>query len=334
MKKTVLFAAAVLAAALTGCGGRKMEAEHSVVLKLANNLPDDSATTQAVEWFGREVEKRTDGRVTVEIFNDSALGDGLSSLEQLQYGGTDIVKADLASMGYFVEDFNVLAMPYIYDSGEHFWRVHNGTVGQSLLHSSQMKEQGMYGLAYYDGGTRCFYNSKGEIRSPKDLKGMMIRVQQSELMTSMVKALGAKPVISDYSDVYRVLQTKEAEGAENSIVNYLSQSFYEVAPYFAEDNHTRSADILVMSEESRKNISEEDLAVIDQTALESSEYQRKLWDEAEENAKKELKKKNVVITELTREEMEEFRTACEQIWYSYQDGKYIDLIDRIVAAGK
>lgn len=149
----------------------------------------------------------------------------------------------------------------------------------------------------------------------------------------MARALGARPVTADYSELYRTLQSKEADAAENSIVNYYAQAFYEVAPYFTEDNHTRSADVLVMSLESRKKLSEGDLLILDKTAEESCEYQRKLWAEEEAAVREALLQKNAVITQLTDSEYETFRQVCEQIWYSYRDGRYIDLIDRIVAVG-
>ena len=163
---------------------------------------------------------------------------------------------------------------------------------------------------------------------------MLVRVQQSELMMSMVEALGAQSVATAYSEVYSALQTGVVDSAENSIVNYLDQSHYEVAKYFVEDHHTRSADILVMGEKTREKLSEEDLKIIDDTALESWEYQKELWAEAEEKSKKTLLEKNVTITELSAEELEVFQKACEPIWYAYEGGKFKDLVDQIVKAGE
>lgn len=307
--------------------------ESTVTLLLKNNLPDESITTEAVEWFSDQVAERTEGRVLIEVVNNADMGDGRACLEQLQYGGTDIVKADVSALGNFVEEFNVLGMPYIYKNPEHFWGVHKGPIGEELLRGPKLEELGMYGLTYYDGGSRCFYSSRGEIRSPEDLKGLTVRILQSETALSMVRELGARPITADYSDLYRILQSREADAAENSIVNYYSQAFYEVAPYFTEDNHTRLADVLVMSLESRKRLSAEDLAILDAAAEESCEYQRRLWENEEKAVREELLKKNAVITRLTETEYEAFRQVCEQIWYSYRDGRYIDLIDRIVAVG-
>ena len=106
------------------------------------------------------------------------------------------------------------------------------------------------------------------------MKGMLVRVQESELMMSMVEKLGASSIAIAYSECYSSLQTGVCDAAENSIVNYLDMSFYEVAPYYIKDDHTRSADILVMSQKTREKLSEEDLAIIDQTALDSWEYQK------------------------------------------------------------
>ena len=146
------------------------------------------------------------------------------------------------------------------------------------------------------------------------MKGMLVRVQQSELMMSMVEALGGQSVATAYSEVYSALQTGVVDAAENSIVNYLDQSHFEVAPYFVEDHHTMSADILVMGEKSREKLRAEDLKIIDDTALESWEYQKELWAEAEEESKQKLLEQDVTITELTEEELKAFQDACEPIW--------------------
>lgn len=122
--------------------------------------------------------------------------------------------------------------------------------------------------------------------------------------------------------------------AENSIVNYREENFYQVAPYFVEDAHTRNADILVMSQVCREKLDEKDLRIIEETALESWDYQQKLWDEQEKLVGEELQAQGATIITLRQDQIEEFRKACEPIWSSYDGGVYLDLIDRIVAAGR
>lgn len=304
-----------------------------VTLTLANNLSQNSCTTTAITWFAQEVEKRTQGRIHIEIYHDGVLGDSPSCLEQMQYGSIDMVKTDVPVLSNLIPEYNAFIMPYVYDDTEHFRKVHRGETGMGLLRGDAMEELQMYGLTYYDGGARCFYGKK-PICTPDDMKGMLVRVQGSRLMMSMVEALGASPVVLDYGEVYGALQEGAVSAAENSIVNYMEERFYETAPYFVEDAHTRNADILVMSEVSRKKLTEEDLQIIDETALESWEYQQKLWEEAEAGAREQLQKEGATVITLSQPQTEAFRKACEPVWSACDGGAYIDLIDRIVAAGR
>lgn len=322
---------AVGACMVSGCGSSVV---RPTVLTLANNLPEDNCTTTAIQWFADKVEERTDGRIVIEIYNDGKLGDSLSCIEQLQYGGVDIVKTDVSVLTNFVKDFNALAMPYIYNDEEHFQRVHRGRIGMDLLRGEEMRKENFYGLTYYDGGIRCFYSNRGEIHSPEDLKGMMVRIQSSNLMMKMMETMGAEPVTTEFSEVYSALQPGMADAAENSIVNYINESHYQVAPYFVEDEHTRSADVLMMSETTREKLSPEDQQILERTALDSWDYQEKLWAREEERSRRALAGKQVTVTRLTEEEHEKFRQLCEPIWYAYDNGAYNDLIDRIVASGK
>ena len=331
MKKRMI---AIAASMMMVLGLGTAMADDTITLRLSNNQPDGNVTTQACEWFAEQVKERTNGRIEIQVYNNGTLGDAVSCLEQAQYGGMDIIKADLSTMTNFVDDYNALMMPYIYTDLEHFWKVHGGEIGMGILRGDAMKNVGLYGLTYYDAGSRCFFSSK-PIHSPADMKGMLVRVQESELMMSMVEKLGASSIAIAYSECYSSLQTGVCDAAENSIVNYLDMSFYEVAPYYIKDDHTRSADILVMSQKTREKLSEEDLAIIDQTALDSWEYQKELWANAEkENEQKLLETGKVEIYTPTDEEAAEFRDACTPIWYSYEGGKYTDLVDQIQAAAE
>lgn len=336
-KATAAGAVLVMIAAMAwGCGERRKEEPlKAVTLTLANNHPDDYCTTAAVEWFADEVGKRTEGRIVIDVYNNGKLGDTVSCLEQMQYGGIDIVKADVPTMTNFVTVFNVLQMPYIYQDTEHFRKVHGGEIGMEILRGKAMEDKGMYGLTFYDAGTRCFYNSRMPMESVKDMKGMRIRIQESNLMMAMITALEAQPVVTTYGEVYQALESGVVDGADNSIVNYLEQSFYKAAPYFLEDNHTYSADLLVMSRQSREKISAQDLEIIDETALESWELQKGLWEEAEKKAREKLKGLDVIITAMPQSDFEYMSQICMPLWYDYDHGEeFLNLLDRIVAAGR
>ncbi len=305
----------------------------TVTLTLANNLPAQNSTSKAIDWFAAEVEERSSGRIHVEVYHGSVLGDSPSCLEQLRYGGIDMVKTDESALANYVPEYFAFVMPYVYQDTEHFRKVHRGEIGMEILRGSAMAENQMYGLTYYDGGARGFF-SKKPVYTLKDISGMLVRVQGSRLMMSMAEALGANPVVLEYDEVMGALLKGGVDAAENSLVNYAQEGYASTAPYYIEDGHTRIADILVMSTVMRSKLSKADLEMIDEVALESWEYQQKLWDEAEQQVREQLAEQQTAVFTPDDTVLQKFRSACEPIWASYDDGVYLDLIDRIVAAGR
>ena len=125
------------------------------------------------------------------------------------------------------------------------WKVLSGPIGTKLL--TAVSKANMAGLCYYDAGARSFYNTKKDIKSVADMKGMKIRVQQAKQIMDMVKLLGASPTPMATGDIYSGMQTNIIDGAENNWPSYISFSHYEMARYFTVDRHQRVPEILVAS---------------------------------------------------------------------------------------
>lgn len=302
-----------------------------LTLRLSSNHADDFPTSIACQKFADLVKERTNGRVNIECYFNAVLGDEKSVIEQAQFGSIDFVRVSISPMAEFVDDFNALQMPYIYRDSDHYWRVLNGDIGMSLLKCDEIKDKGLYGLCYYDGGARSFYNSKKEVHTPADMAGLNIRVQESSLMMGMVSAMGANPTPMAYGEVYSALQTGVVDGAENSVPQYLAVSHYEVAPYLSLDEHTRAADMLVMSTKTMEKLTPEEVKIVEDAALESCDYQRELWKASEAEALEKVKAANCTVTELTAEEKTAFQEAVAKL-NAEEGAKYKDLLDAIAAA--
>lgn len=278
------------------------------------------------------VYERTNGRIKIELYFDAVLGEEKAMLEQLVYGGLDFVRGNISPLCEFNDDINALCMPYLFSSDEHFWKAME-TIGMDMMRSDKMLDAGLWGLTWYDGGSRNFYNSQKEIHSPADMAGMNIRVQESSLMIGMIEALGASATAMPYADVYSGLQTGVITGAENSFVQWIEVSHCEVAPYFTKDGHTRAPDTLIMSKVTKDKLDPADVKIIEDAAYESWLNQREYWAQAEAEALDKLNASGVdyTITELTPEEFQQFSDACSTLWATYKDGKYLDIINEIVA---
>lgn len=283
----------------------------ATVYQLSDNQPADYPTTLGDNEFARLVAERTEGRIKIDVYHSAQLFDEKSAIETAQMGGLAFCRVNAQPLSDFTPALGVLSLPYIFRDEEHLWKVLNGPVGEELL--KEMEADGLVGLVYYDSGSRSFYNTKREVKTPADMKGLKIRVQQSKLMMGLVESLGASATPMAYGEVYTGLQSGVIEGAENNWPSYYSTSHYEVAPFFTLDHHTRTPEVLCMSKAVWDTLSDEDKKIVKDSAMESQDIQRKAWKEYEEKSINAIKAggKNT-ITEV--EDLAEWQKAVESVY--------------------
>lgn len=283
-----------------------------IVLRLAETHVQDYPTTQGDYEFARLVEERTDGRIKIEVYFGSQLGEERAVIEQVQFGAIDFTRVSISPLAAFSPDLNALQMPYLYRDSDHMWNVLKGEIGDEMLAS--VEDDGFIGLAWYDSGARSFYNSVRPIESVADLAGLKIRVQQSELMVGLVEALGAVATPMPFGEVYSGLQTGVIDGAENNWPSYYSTSHYEVANYYTLDRHTKVPEILVAGKISMDQLSAEDQAIIRQAAKDSIDFQIQKWADFVSVSEEAIRANGNVITELSPEAYAEFQASMQPLY--------------------
>jgi TRAP-type C4-dicarboxylate transport system substrate-binding protein len=152
----------------------------------------------------------------------------------------------------------------------------DGPIGEEILAS--LEPYGLIGLAYYDSGARSFYNNRRAIRSPADLEGLKIRVQNSALSVAMVEALGANPTPMGFGQVYESLLLGTIDGSENNWPSYESTGHYEAATHYTLTRHTMMPEMLVMSKHRWQKLSLQQKNFIRRAAKASIPYMREEWD--------------------------------------------------------
>jgi TRAP-type C4-dicarboxylate transport system substrate-binding protein len=203
----------------------------------------------------------------------------------------------------FVPLANALALPFMFRSADHLRAVLDGPIGEEILAS--FDAQGFIGLTFYDSGARSIYTRGRAIRTLEDLKGLRIRVQQSDLMVEMVRALGAVPVALPYGQVETGLSTGLIDGAENNWPSYVTTNHFKVARYYTVTEHTMSPEVLVMSRRAWESLSDEDKLIFRDAARESNRFMRLRWSALEEQSRQRaLAEGNVIITEFPRDAFE------------------------------
>ena len=294
MKKLLAIAlAAAMTASLTACGedakittaapkeettaGEEAAADagekktgSEMTWKLATDAARDYPTTKALIRFADEMYERSEGRIAVDIYESSILGDEISYMEQLQTGTVDVAKLSIGTLSGLYE----------------------------------------------------------EIKTIEDFKGKAIRVQNNQLMNSMIDCLGANPVNVAANEVYSALQTGVCKGGENNPNIILSDSLYEVAPYVLLDNHTTTMDVICMNLDLWNSLSEEDQTIVREAMAAATEYDREIWDASVEEALKKLEEGGATVVQPDDAVLDSFRAAMDPIYEEYA-GKYETLLNMI-----
>ncbi|MGN0252310.1 MAG: TRAP transporter substrate-binding protein [Oliverpabstia sp.] len=290
MKKLAAFAAAMMLAVtgLTGCSGssaatsEEATAEKPLVLTLAHGLSETHTVHIAMTEFAEQVEEETDGRIQVRILPNGQLGSENENMEQLMAGVISMTKVSAPGLATYNESYHTFGLPYIFDDTEDFYHVMDSQEMQDFFLSSE--DDGFVTLTYYTSGARSFYTKNKAIRTPEDLKGLKIRVQDMKSQTDMLNALGGIPVAMSYGDVYTSLQTGIIDGTENNETALTTGKHGEICKVYSTDQHAMIPDVMVMSAKVWNTISPEDQQIILEAAHASTESHKIAWDAAIEEA--------------------------------------------------
>ncbi|WP_164473166.1 TRAP transporter substrate-binding protein [Clostridium sp. E02] len=362
-KPAVLVFVVVMAVCLTGCGLKKenkspqsvpsaeesneaeaaqatAEAKQSestepeLVLKYGEVNPEDNITAQVAYQFAKYVDELSGGRIQVDVYPGASLGGEKTSLNALNKGNglVDIYRANTNSLtGYNFKKLTLFGLPYIFKDREGLWKVLTADdVGKAFLSEGMENGSNMVGLFYTDEGPRNML-MKEKVRRLTDIKGKKIRVPESVLMMDTLSALGAQPIPMPYEELYDALESGYVEGAENPLTAYLSNRFYEVAPYYLVTEHVYSPGVVMMAEDKWNELSEEDRNILKEAGRMASEWNREAIGPEEERLRNELVEKGIKVVELTPKEKAEAREAEEIVRKSFSPGleKWVNEINEI-----
>jgi len=317
----------VSAAALLALSSLPSFAADKIVLRSSDTHPADYPTVKAVEYMSDLLSKETNGRISIKVFPAAQLGEEKDTIEQTQFGVLDMDRVNLVPLNNIIPLTQVPSLPFLFSSVEQARRVLDGPIGDEILDS--FADKGLIGLAFYDSGARSFYNTVRPIKTIEDMKGLKIRVQQSDLMVGMVKALGANPTPMPFGEVYGALQTGAIDGAENNWPSYYSTRHFEVAKYYSLSEHLMTPEVLMMSKKTWDKMSKDDQKLIRATAKKSATKMHELWEAQEKVAHDAVVKGGAQVNTLDKEP---FIKAMSTVYDQYVTNPQMkDMVARIRA---
>ena len=210
-------------------------AQSPIVIKFSHVVAENTPKGKGALKFKELAEARTKGKVKVEVYPNSTLYKDGEEMNALQLGSVQMLAPSTAKFGPLgVREFEVLDLPYLFDSYDELHKVTRGPIGKALF--DRLESKGIHGLAYWDNGFMDMSANKA-LRMPEDFRGLKMRIQSSKVLDAQMRALGAVPQVMAFSEVYQALQTGVVDGTENPPSNLYTQKMYEVQKFLTLSNH-------------------------------------------------------------------------------------------------
>jgi len=206
-----------------------------IIIKFSHVVANETPKGQAANYFKKLAEERTKGAVKVEVYPNSQLYKDKEEMEALQMGAVQMLAPSLAKFAPLgLKEFEVFDLPFIFDDYKELHKVTQGPVGAKLL--KRLESKGLLGLAYWDNGFKVMSANK-PLKNVTDFRGLKMRIQNSKVLDSQMRSVGAIPQMLAFSEVYQALQTGVVDGTENPPSNLYTQKMHEVQKYVTLSNH-------------------------------------------------------------------------------------------------
>ena len=279
----------------------------------------------AMDEFGKLVAERTNGKFTPKTFHSAQLGNQDDAIEQIQFGVIDFAVFNLTPLNNIVPATQATTLPYAFKSLAHMNRVMDGPVGDEI--GDAMAGANIVALAWYDSGSRSFYANE-PLNSINDLKGLKIRVQNSDVNVAMVEALGANASPIPFGEVYSSIQSGVVDGAENNWPSYESTGHYQVAEYYLLDEHTIVPEVFAINKTLWEGLSSEEKQIFRKAARDSATLQRQLWSEREGKSEEIVRAAGATIVQLN--DKTPFINAMKQVYDEFATDPVVkDILEKI-----
>jgi tripartite ATP-independent transporter DctP family solute receptor len=279
----------------------------------------DHPTSWGVKKFAELVAAKSGGKITVKEFPSSQMGNELQQQSALQGGVQEMLVASTTSLAGIVKEFGLLDFPFIVSNYQQADALVDGPVGKALL--AKLPEKGLVGLTFFDLGFRNVTNSKRPITKGEDMAGLKLRVIPNPVFLETFRTFGANPVPMPFAELYGAMESKAVDGQENPFSVILSNKMYEVQKHVSATNHVYAANIILVSKRFWDRLSPVEQKILQDSANEARDYQRKVSREMAGKAVAELKAKGMEVTELAPAEIGRMRAAVRPIHEKFS-GEY------------
>ncbi|WP_353233800.1 TRAP transporter substrate-binding protein [Diaphorobacter ruginosibacter] len=262
-------------------------------MRISISVAQNSHQGVAIDTFAKEVEKRTAGRYKIQTFYNGSLGGERESIEAVQLGTQELAFSSSGPVPNFVPETKILDVPFLFRDKAHARAVLDGPIGQELL--AKFDAKGFKALAWAENGFRHMTNSKRDVLTPDDLKGLKMRTMENPVHIAAYKAFGIITTPMAFPEVFTALQQGTVDGQENPLPVIISAKFDQVQKHLSLTGHVYSPCILLMNKAAFEKLSTADKQSFIDAAKEAARLNRARVDEDDAKGVADLRSKGMTV---------------------------------------
>ena len=302
---------------------------QTIELKLGHvGSPGSLFDLSSIE-FAKRVKEKTGGKVILQVYGASQLGDDTELMQKVKLGTVDMALPSTV-MSSVVPAFGLFEMPYLVKDRDHMKRIDKEIVSPTLVPIAE--KAGYQVLATWENGFRQITNNLRPIKVPEDLKGIKLRVPKGKWRVKMFQAYGASPSAMGLSEVFVALQTGVMDGQENPLTQIYTSKFQEVQKYLSMSDHVYTPAYVVTSPRKWSALPETLRKQIEEAARETQAFVFQTGAKMDEELLGKLKQTGIKVNEADKQA---FQKASKSIYDDFSsevpNGK--QMIEKAIALG-
>lgn len=231
---------------------------------------ENSVPTKAIIKYAELVSEASDGAITLDVHHSNELGSDAESIESTRMGTIDLIFAGTSGFTSFYEKAKVLDLPFLFDSAEQAYEVTNSEIGEQIFDG--LEEYGLVFLSEGDNGMRHISTTNRPIHTAEDVKGLKIRVPESQLYLDVWNALGATPVGLALPELALALSNGTVEAQDNATYHLVANATYDDIKYFSNINYMWMGCTMAANADTWNSLTPEQQAILKEQAVAAAKY--------------------------------------------------------------
>ncbi len=286
--------------------------EAQYQMKVGHVLASTHPYELGLQKMSELAAEKSDGKIKIDVFANSQLGNERDMVEALQLGSQEMVLVSTAVLSSFTDEFLVFDLPFLFDTTEQARSVCDSELGLEILHS--IDDQGIKGLAWFENGFRNVTNNTRPIEKPEDLQGIKIRTMESPIHMASFSVMGADPTPMAMGELFTALQQGTLDAQENPLAIIDTNKFYEIQQYLSMTGHFYAPAPLFISTKYFDSMDEESQKAIQEAASEAAAYERQCLDDMNVELQQKLADEGMAVNEIDKSV---FKEAVQPVYDEY-----------------